>query len=52
MVTSVSSNIVMSTFNKRIPSVPTDSSTAQYILHKVKVKYSIDCPKGKDGEYR
>jgi len=51
MATSVSNNIVMSTFTKRIHSVPTDSSTAQYILlHKVKVKYSINCPKGTYGE--
>jgi len=51
MVKSVSSNIVMSTFTKIIHSVPTDSSTAQYVLlHKVKAKYSINCPKGTDGE--
>jgi hypothetical protein len=52
MVTSVSSNIVMSTFTKRLHSVPTDSSTAHYILlHKVKVKYSVKCTKDTDGEY-
>jgi len=51
MVTSVSSNILTSTFTKRIHSVPTHSSVAQYILlHTVKVKYSVNCPKGTDGE--